>query len=84
MTRDSCLGTARLASQPAFSDRATAPACPICRQFSTLTVTGYDRHFTGHNPAQSRPAGGCLAGPGRLAARRGRPPTAQLASERTS
>jgi hypothetical protein len=82
MTRHSYLGTARLASHPAFSYRATALACPICRQFITLKMTGYDRHFTSHNPAQQQ-GYARLSGRSydRLAARRGWPLTAQLVSE---
>ena len=82
MTRDSCLGTARLASHPAFSYRATALGCPSCCQFITLKVTEYDRHFTGHNPTQEQ-AYAWLSGRShdRLAARRGWPLTARLVSE---
>ena len=82
MTRNGYLGTARLASHPAFSYRAAALDCPICRQFITLKVTEYDRHFTGHNPAQEQ-AYAWLSGRSydRLAARRGWPLAAQLVSE---
>ena len=82
MTCDSCLGTARLAPHPAFSYRATALACPIRRQFITLKVTEYDRHFTGHNPTQEQ-AYAWLSSRSydRLAARRGWPLSARLVSE---
>lgn len=79
MTRDGYLGTARLASRPALSYRATALACPICRQFITLNVTEYDRRFTGHNPTQEQ-ASAWLSGRShdRLAARRRWPLTATV------
>jgi uncharacterized protein YbaR (Trm112 family) len=82
VTRDGYLGTARPAWHPAFSCRATALACPACRQFIALTVTEYDRHFTGHHPAREQ-AYGWLSGRShdRLAARRGWPLTAHLVSE---
>jgi hypothetical protein len=82
MTRNGYPGTAGLASHPAFSYRATALARPSCRQFITVKMTEYDRHFTGHNRTQEQ-AYARLSGRSydRLAARRGWLPTAQLVSE---
>lgn len=82
MTRNGYLGTARLASHPAFSCRAAALSCPICCQSITLKVTGYDRHVTGRNPTREQPYA-WLSGRScdRRAARRGWPLTAQLVSE---
>jgi len=82
VTHDGYLGSARLAWHSAFFYRATALACPICRQFITPKVTEYDRQFTGHHPTREQayawPSGRSR---GRLAARRGWPLTAYLVSE---
>lgn len=77
MTRNGRPGTARLVSDLAFSYRATAPACPVYREFISLKVAEYDRHITSHNPAREQ-AYARLSGRScdRLAGRRGWPLTA--------